>query len=227
MLLAFTLTACNNGNSSSLSSGKASNSSPKSNSVVVSSSRASSSSKSSTSTSQVHVHSFVAGTKTGAFTPETCSCSLTAYRFDIADATGWKNPDAKMNAKVAPDNTSTWSLAGLPLGKYKVDVNAQLTSSSHTDRHWYNMAIKGDETATSSPDTTAESPFRYWVEVDTEVVNPTEEGAFGTIGLSADAAATVSFISEVEVKTGAQNLIFKHGNIGYSVIIKYLRFIVK
>lgn len=225
VLLAFTLTACSNGNSS-LSSGKAGNSSQNS-STVVSSSRASSSSKSSTSTSQVHVHSFVAGTKTGAFTPEECSCGLKAYRFDIADAAGWNNPDSKMNGKVAPDNASTWSLAGLPVGNYRVDVNAQLTSSSHTDRHWYNMAIKGDETATNSPDTIEQAPFRYWVELDTEVVNPNEEGAFGAIGLSADGAATVSFVSTLEVKTGTQNLVFKHGDIGYSIIVKYLRFVAK
>ncbi|NLB48487.1 MAG: hypothetical protein GX813_01380, partial [Erysipelotrichia bacterium] len=91
MLLTLSMTACFNGAPSASSSRAASSSSRRSSSIR-------------SSTSRPHVHSFTAGAKTGAFTPETCSCSLTAYRFDIADAAGWNDSDSKMNGKVEPNN---------------------------------------------------------------------------------------------------------------------------
>jgi len=221
VVLAFALTAC--GTTTSSSVGKGGNNTSRSSVVAPSSSRASSSKA---STSQVHVHSFVAGAKTGAFTPETCSCGLKAYRFNIGDAAGWNDENSKMNGKEAPNNASTWSLAGLPAGKYRVDMNAQMTSSSHSDRHWYNHALNGGDSA-SSPDKESQSPFRYWVEVDDVVTNPDETKTFGELGMSADSAVDVSFISEVTIGAEAQNLVFKHGDIGYSVIVKYIRFVAK
>ena len=233
ILLTLSLSACFNGAPSVSSSQAASSSAVSSSgqaassSALSSSSRASSVKSSAAPSSAAHVHSFTPGEKTGAFTPETCSCSLTAYRFDIADAAGWSNPNEKMNGKTSPNNASTWSLEGLPVGKYRVDINAQMTYSSHASRYWYNQAIAGNETSTSSGDSLDEDAFRYWVEVDDVITNPDAEDNFGELGLSDSSANTVSFISEVEVKAGAQNLVFKHGNIGYSVIVKYLRFVTK
>ncbi|NLB48388.1 MAG: hypothetical protein GX813_00840 [Erysipelotrichia bacterium] len=172
-----------------------------------------------------HDHVFVAGEKDGAYTQESCSVSaLAAYRFDIADAEGWNKPNDKMNGKTPPDNASTWSLDGLPVGKYRVEINVQLTSSSHVDRYWFNMALAGIETSPRG-DSESEDPYRYWLEVDGDITYPDEEASFGDLGFSSNRAATGGFISEIDVEAGAENLVLKHGDIGYSLIIKYVRFI--
>ena len=174
----------------------------------------------------VHEHEFVDGAKTGLVTKQTCSCGLEAYVVSVADATGWNKADTKMNGKTGDDSKSTWELtSAIPAGTYNIEISGKMTYDSHADRHWYNMAIKGDETATQNPDTAEESPFRYWVALNGTAVNPTVEDSWGDLGYSASDFTYGLNAENVVAAEAITKIELVHGNIGYSMIIESVRLV--
>ena len=223
---AMTLVACG-GNNSSASTGSKASSNP-------SSQKTSSTSKSSTSVAPA-ADEWVDGQKTGKFVKQTrASDNGVAYLASVAEADGWNDAETKMNKKTAdaPLNESKWAIEGLPAGKYDVEFSARMSYDSHADRYWYNMAWKGNETASSNPDTTSESPYRYFIVVygaDSAANNVYTDNAqsWGDCGLSGSDFAFTKVITGMNLKEGATNISLKHGDIGYSLAINYVRFIYK
>lgn len=227
LMAAMTLVACG---------GKTSTEAPKSNTgkSVATSKATSKSSKAPESKEPAPVAEWVAdGAKNGLVNPEKWGTDATkkAYRLDVADAAGWNKADTKMNEKdqTAANSKSTWTITqgAIPNGTYEIDMSVKMTNASHTDRYWYNMAIKGNETKTSSQDKADEDPFRYFFKLNGgEAVNPTVEDNWGAQGLSADDYKAVTVVGTVTV-TDLTSFQLCHGNIGYSLIIEYVRLIAK
>ena len=176
---------------------------------------------------QLHEMSFM--DHKGLIDLESCdNCQTKAYKFPIKYAAGFNDPNTKMNARSGDSSKSTWNIEGqLAPGKYEVEITTKLSQSSSTDRHWYNHAKAGEETATSNPDTNSESDFRYWVEVDSQAFYPTSKKTWGEEGLNSTDYKRTVFIAEVEVKSTTKTINFVHGNIGYSLLIDNIRLIAK
>ena len=225
---AMTLVACGGGNNSKDTKAPASTSSQKPTSTTQS--------KPSSSTTPAPSTDWVDGAKTGLWTKQTrASDNGVAYKANIADATGWNDDATKMNKKTAdaPLNESKWAINGLPAGQYDVEFSARMSYDSHSSRYWYNMAWKGNETATSNPDTTKEDPYRYFIVVygaaGTDPVNIYTDNAesWGDCGLSGSEFAACKVITGLNLKEGATEISLKHGDIGYSLAFDYVRFIYK
>ena len=168
------------------------------------------------------------GTKTGLFTKETCSCGLVGYRCDVNDATGWNQGETKMNGRPSNGNEteSSWAANGLPAGNYQVMFSCKMSYSSHSSRYWYNMAKHGNEDAASNPDTEDESDYRYWIEIDGTAAYPTNEDTWGDCGLTNTEFTDCFVINKVTVPANAKTVKLVHGDIGYSLAINYVRFVV-
>ena len=134
-----------------------------------------------------------------------------------------------MNGRPSNDNEmeSSWAAAGLPAGKYQVMFNCKMSYSSHSDRYWYNMAKHGNETAQSNPDTDEESDYRYWIDIDGKASYPTSEETWGECGLTNTELRDCFVINEINVPANAKTVKLVHGDIGYSLIIASVRFVVK
>ncbi|MCQ2772357.1 MAG: hypothetical protein MJ238_03670, partial [Bacilli bacterium] len=187
---------------------------------------------SSSSSSQApvkHTHAWVAGTKTGKITPETCD-DHKAYRLDIADAAGWNKPGTKMNGK--PDangptatSQSVWEIeeGQLPAGKYDIEIIAKMTYATHGTRVWNNMW----ETETESTgDKETESPFRYWVEIGDTKYDPNVTETWADLGYTATEFNPGLNAKGVTVDYDQTTIKLEHGNIGYSLIIESVRFVL-
>ena len=226
---AMALTACGGGNSSTSASASKSASTPSSQK-----STSASTSKSSTSSAPA-ADEWVDGANTGKFTKQTrASDNGVAYLASVAEAEGWNDAETKMNKKTAdaPLNESKWAITGLPAGQYDVEFSARMSYDSHSSRYWYNMAWKGNETASSNPDTTSESPYRYFIVVygaDNAANNVYTDNAesWGDCGLSGSDFNFCKVITGMNLKDGATTISLKHGDIGYSLAINYVRFIYK
>ena len=178
-------------------------------------------------TEPVHVHSFVAGTKDGIVTPETCECGLKAYNLAMADAdaAGWHDPNTKWNAKTGTNTTATWDITGkIPSGKYAVYANVKMTSSSHANRCWYNQSAN-DPTPSSSPDTADQDPYRYFFKLDGVTVNPDVTATWGELNISNTAYNYAEVVSEITISGTSASLQMLHGNIGYSLFVANVRLI--
>ena len=84
------------------------------------------------------------GSGTGTSTTETQE-DPNAYKvtFNISDASGWNKGTTKWNAKTTESSNNqvraTWDVGDkLPAGNYKVTISCKMTSSTHTDRYFYN-----------------------------------------------------------------------------------------
>ena len=224
---AMTLVACGGGNNANASSSAAK---PASTSQKPSTS---SQKPVSTSSAAPAATEWVDGAKTGKFTKQTrASDNGVAYLASVAEADGWNDAETKMNGKTAPNNESKWAIQGLPAGQYDVEFSARMSYDSHSSRYWYNMAWKGNETASSNPDTTAESPYRYFIAVygaDNAANNVYTDNAdtWGDGNLNASDFTFVKVINGMNLKDGATAISLMHGNIGYSLAINYVRFIYK
>lgn len=222
VLAAMTLTACSGGAASS-----ASQSSKKSS---TSQSSQKSTSKSSSSTVSTD---WVDDVKTGLWMKQKrASDNGVAYLASVAEATGWNDAETKMNGRTAPNNESKWAIAGLPAGTYDVEFSARMSYDSHGSRYWYNMAWKGNETASSNPDLTTESPYRYFIAVydaDNKANNVYTDNAqtWSDCGLSGSDFNYCKVITALNLKEGATSISLMHGDIGYSLAINYVRFIYK
>jgi len=173
-------------------------------------------------------HSFSFLNHKGLIDLEKCDeCGAKAYKFPIKYAEGYKDSTTEM-AKTGATSKSTWNIEGqLAEGKYDVEISAKLTNASYADRHWYNHAKQGEETATTNPDLETESEYRYWISLDDNATYPTSLNTWGEEGFDADDFNTCVFISEISVKSTTKLVSFVHGNIGYSLNVDQIRFIAK
>lgn len=173
-------------------------------------------------------HSFSFLNHKGLIDLEKCDeCGAKAYKFPIKYAEGYKDSSTKMG-RTGDTAKSTWNIEGqLATGKYEVEISAKLSQASSTDRHWYNHAKRGEETATSNPDTTSESDYRYWVSADSKATYPTSEKTWGEEGFDANNFNKTIFIDEFEASSTTKNIVFNHGDIGYSLYIDQIRLIAK
>lgn len=164
-----------------------------------------------------------------------CSADM-GYEFTITEATGFHGTE-KMNGKVSPDNKSTWNIENkVTAGTYDIEILALMSSSSHSDRKWYNMSKPGlcvngkvEETLTNSPDNTNESDYRYTIRVDGKEFTPESKQSWGELGLRGSDEGVdpsyVKFIKNVDISEGAKELSLFHGNIGFSLIISKIKLI--
>ena len=157
------------------------------------------------------------------------NCNYAEYVLDIAEATGWNKPTVKMNGKEAPDNQSSWDVAGvIEDGFYDIQIEALMTYESHGDRYWYNM---WETDTASTPDNAYEDPFRYYFKINDEtVINPNvldknmrELGYLGA-NLSDSTPVFGDICKNVEI-TDATSFSLMHGNISYSMIISKVKLI--
>jgi len=176
-------------------------------------------------------HVWTAGTKAGVMTPETCANGHNAYRFDVADATGWNNATTKMNGKPTAEGPSAnsqslWTIdaTALPAGNYDIYIIGHMSYSSHSSRTWANQ-WENDNAET--PDKETESPFRYWIEVGETVYNPTATATWGDLGYDASEDHPGLNAENVTIAAGQTEVKLEHGNIGYSMIISAVRFVKK
>ena len=111
---------------------------------------------------------------------------------------------------------------------FKVNVSAPITgaklyagakmSSGHENRCWYNMAIAGNETNTSSPDAVTEDGYRLYCKVNDGAFTPINpEGTFGTyLGTSQGKYFPVGTFDLV----AGENIIYiRQGNLGYRLTL--------
>ena len=230
---AMALTACGGGKSSAAASSNKPASTPAS--TQKSSTPATSKPASSSQAPAADAWVDVANGKTGKWQKQTrASDNGVAYLASVAEADGWNDAETKMNKKTvdAPLNESKWAITGLPAGQYDVEFSARMSYDSHSSRYWYNMAWKGNESASSNPDTTSESPYRYFIVVygadnaANDVYTDNAE-SWGDCGLTGSDFNFCKVITGMNLKDGATTISLKHGDIGYSLAINYVRFIYK
>ena len=158
-------------------------------------------------------------------------CEVVQYIFDISKATGWNKADTKMNGTNGTNDKSTWDVNGvLEDGTYDIEVEGKMSYSSHSDRKWYNMAKPSlcinntkEETATSNPDTTDQSDYRYYFVINSSTtINPTITASWGDLGYSADSPSYGKICTSINI-SGASSFSLMHGNIGYSMIISNIK----
>lgn len=235
---ALALTACNGGNASKESKPAGTSNKPTTSQPA---SKPSSSKPASSSSSQApaaDAWADVASGKTGKWQKQTrAKDNAVGYKALVNDAEGWNSGDVKMNGKTAPNNESSWAVEGLPAGTYEVEFNCLMSYQSHGDRYWYNMAKHGNETATSNPDTEAEDDYRYWIVTygatgsDPVNVYPDNDKNWSECGLEGSDQGgeyqDCKVITTATIAADTTKVSLKHGNIGYSLIISYVRFIAK
>lgn len=166
---------------------------------------------------------------------------LMAYQLDIVNAQGYNTPTVRMNKKSGEDgNKAVWDISScidtvIPAGSYDIQLEAAMTDSSHGNRKMYNMAredlmVDGDRegnTTNGTPDKVTESPYRYFVKVDATTYYPTTKESFQDLGLTVGASNTkyVEFLKGVNINKESTTLSLIHGDIGYSLFIKSIRFV--
>ena len=170
------------------------------------------------------------GAKNGSVNPEKWGTDATkkAYRLDITDATGWNTSESKMNAKSGDNSKSTWTVAGIPNGTYEIDMSVKMTSSSHSNRYWFNHALNNKDDNGNPADSATEDPFRYFFKLNStgDAINPTVTDTWGDQGLTNTDFKAVTVVAEVTV-TDLTSFQLIHGNIGYSLFVEYVRLIAK
>ena len=156
---------------------------------------------------------------------------------DVSYASGWNKATTKMNGKNSPDNESMWNVSGIVEdGVYDIQIEGLMTYTSHGNRKWYNMAKaelcidnQVEETATSDPDTTSQSDYRYFFKVNNSVtINPnmTESWAdLGYEGENDDGSPKYGYVCKNVNISGATSFSLMHGNIGYSMIVSKVKLI--
>ena len=124
----------------------------------------------------------------------------------------------------------TWTLGtgegkvAVPAGEYSVKIDAKMSSSSHGNRKWYNMAkaelcINNTVEESGGSDKTSEDDYRYFIKVDESVYNPTTTDSWATLGMTNTEFKKVDFVAKIVVTDTTQTINICHGNIGYSLLV--------
>lgn len=142
------------------------------------------------------------------------SAQLTAGNLDNGKLKGdytWTLGEGEGKVTVAP-------------GEYSVKIDAKMSSSSHGNRKWYNMAkaelcINGTVEESGGSDKTSEDDYRYFIKVDDTVYNPSTKDSWSTLGLTNTEFKKVDFVAKIVVTASSQKITIAHGNIGYSLLV--------
>ena len=183
---------------------------------------------------------FSGGNKMGVVRCSRDNCDeVMAYELDIKDADGFNTPLVRMNQRSGASSKATWDISEyigtvIPAGSYDIQLEAAMTDSSHGTRKLYNMArkdlivdgdLEGNDTQ-GAPDDVEESPYRYFVKVDSTTYYPTTKESYADLGLQVGNTnfKYCNFLQGVSINKDSSKLELIHGDIGYSLFIKSIRF---
>ena len=184
-------------------------------------------------------HQFQAeATAVPAITKEVCQragCNSVAFVLDCTKTnSGWNatNGTSGTAYKMGGRNNledATWNIGGvIPDGKYAIEIECQMTSSSHDGRYFFNHAIRGvsDPASGNDVDAATEAPYRYQFGLNgsTTYVNPDNEKTYGENGMSADEYKYIRLVSSCDI-SNLTTFTLHHGLIGYSLKIKNVKLI--
>lgn len=169
---------------------------------------------------------------------ENCD-EVMAYELDVKDAVGYNTPTVRMNQKTGASSKSSWDISSyvgtiIPEGSYDIELEAAMTDASHGTRKLYNMARKdlvvdGDEEGNATagtPDSVTESPYRYFIKIDSTTYYPTTKESYSDLGLQVGNTnfRYFKFLEGVTLSKDSNSLELIHGSIGYSLFIRSIRF---
>ena len=162
-----------------------------------------------------------------------------AYELDIKDAEGFHTPLVRMGQRTGTDSKATWDISSyigtvIPAGSYDIQLEAAMTDSTHGTRKLYNMArkdlmvdgdLEGNDTQ-GAPDDVTDSPYRYFIKVDSTTYYPTTKESYADLGLQVGNTnfRYCNFLEGVSINKDSSKLELIHGDIGYSLFIKSIRF---
>ena len=183
-------------------------------------------------------HSFKSeATSVAAITKEVCeTCHSVAYVLDTTKTnSGWNGSNGtggtayKMGSRSTEEN-ATWNVGSvIPDGTYAIEIECEMTNSSHEGRYFFNHAIKGVSDPASSDsdkDGQTEAPFRYQFGINgsTNYINPDNEKTYGENEMSADEYKYIRVVSSCQI-TNCSTFTLHHGKIGYSLKIKNVKLV--
>ena len=173
-------------------------------------------------------------------TKATCGragCGSVSYTLDCAKtdsgwngATGTGNTAYKMGSRSTEEN-GTWNIGSgvIADGKYAIEIECEMTSSSHSGRYFFNHTQKGvadPASSDSDKDGADEAPYRYQFAVNgsTTYIDPTNDKTYGDNNMSADEYKFIRVVDSCDI-VGLSTFTLHHGKIGYSLKIKSVRLI--
>ncbi|MCR5309381.1 MAG: hypothetical protein K6E21_04650 [Bacilli bacterium] len=178
-------------------------------------------------------------TSVASITKELCKrdgCGQVSYILDCAKtdsgwngSTGTGNTAYKMGSRSTEEN-ATWNVNGvIPDGKYAIEIECEMTSSSHDGRYFFNHTIRGvadPASSDSDKDGSSEAPYRYQFGLNgsTTYVNPDNEKTYGENGMTADEFKYVRVVDSCDI-SGLTSFTLHHGKIGYSLKIQNVKLV--
>ena len=177
-------------------------------------------------------------TSVASITKEVCErtgCNSVAFVLDCTKTdSGWNASSGtsgtayKMGARKSSED-ATWNVGGvIPDGKYAIEIECKMTSSSHDGRYFYNHAIKGvdDPASGDNVDGATEAPYRYQFGINgsTNYINPDNEKTYGENEMNADEYKYIRLVSSCDISS-VSTFTLHHGLIGYSLYIKNVKLV--
>ncbi len=142
------------------------------------------------------------------------------YEFAIADAVdGVTNAGTNPGVKHDKGASTTWNVASVPAGTYKLLLKCQMTSSSHSTRYWFNHVKNGITDTGTNADKDSEADWRYEFALDSTTVVINNRKTYGDNGMTSTSMTEVEMNTVTIPASGAQKLKITRCNIGYSVYI--------
>ncbi len=142
------------------------------------------------------------------------------YEFAIADAVdGVTNAGTNPGVKHDKGASTTWNVASVPAGTYKLLLKCQMTSSSHSTRYWFNHVKNGITDTGNNADKESEADWRYEFALDSTTVVINNRKTYGDNGMTNTSMTEVEMNTATIPASGAQKLKITRCNIGYSVYI--------
>lgn len=149
------------------------------------------------------------------------------YVLDISKTdSGWKDAASKWNVKSGDTAKATWNVQGIiDDGDYSIALECKMTSSGHTSRYWFNHAKFGKDDDGNPADSSSESDYRYWFQVNSGAnINTDNDKTWGDNNMSDTDFTWVTVVSRATL-AGVNSFSAYHGNIGYSLIISKIKLV--
>ena len=158
-------------------------------------------------------------------------CSLKNYCFPITEAEGWKDSTVPMSNRTGEGSVATWDIPKIiPEGKYDVFLNAQLVNGYDSNRPYYNLTNtelnaegdieKNEDTEHhGSKDLESDSPFRYYLSIDSEEFVPTTKKTWGELGAKRYFSTPIEFVNSIEITNNSSKISLVHGDIGHALYV--------
>ena len=142
-------------------------------------------------------HSFGVGVglKDGITKASCNNCKSIEYELNINYATGYHNPQVRMNATSGENSMATWDVSGvIDSGTYDVILYASLDDNISKSRKWYNMTkpelclnnqIEEQSTGLDA-DRTTDDDYKYYLKVNDSIYYPNVTKTWGELGYNAN-----------------------------------------